>query len=260
MGMGVKVKVWGDYALFSRPELKVERYSYDVMTPSAARGILEAIYWHPGMRWIIDKIYVKNPIHFTSVRRNEVKSKVLASNVLSAYNGGKKPLYISSKEEIVQRASMILTNVEYVIEAHFEMTEKANETDNPGKFKDIMMRRLRRGECYHMPYFGCREFPANFALCEEEEIKTAFDDVPEKDFGLMLFDMDYSDKENISPMFFRAVMKRGVIDLQNCEVIRLFCRRLRNIMKTWQRRERYLSLDGAVQKYLIKSICLKREM
>ena len=82
MGMGVKVKVWGDYALFSRPELKVERYSYDVMTPSAARGILEAIYWHPGLRWIIDKIYVKNPIHFTSVRRNEVKSKVLASNVL----------------------------------------------------------------------------------------------------------------------------------------------------------------------------------
>lgn len=115
---------------------------------------------------------------------------------------------------------MILTNVEYVIEAHFEMTEKANETDNPGKFKDIMMRRLRRGECYHTPYFGCREFPANFALCEEEEIKTAFDDVPEKDFGLMLFDMDYSDKENISPMFFRAVMKHGVIDLQNCEVIR----------------------------------------
>ena len=220
MGMGVKVKVWGDYALFSRPELKVERYSYDVMTPSAARGILEAIYWHPGLRWIIDKIYVKNPIQFTSVRRNEVKSKILASNVLSAYNGGKKPLYISSKEEIVQRASMILTNVEYVIEAHFEMTENANKTDNPGKFKDIMMRRLRRGECYHMPYFGCREFPANFALCEKEEIKTAFDDVPEKDFGLMLFDMDYSDKENISPMFFRAVMKRGVIDLQNCEVIR----------------------------------------
>ena len=80
------------------------------------------------------------------------------------------------------------------------MTENANKTDNPGKFKDIMMRRLRRGECYHMPYFGCREFPANFALCEKEEIKTAFDDVPEKDFGLMLFDMDYSDKENISPM------------------------------------------------------------
>jgi len=220
MGIGVKVRVWGDYALFSRPELKVERYSYDVMTPSAARGILEAIYWHPGLKWVIDKIHVKKPINFTSVRRNEVKSKISRSNMLSAYNGVDKPLYISSKEEIVQRASVILTNVEYVIEAHFEMTEDANATDNPGKFKDIMMRRLRRGECYHMPYFGCREFPANFALCEEKEIKTAFDDVPEKDLGLMLFDVDYTDKENISPMFFRAVLKQGVLDLRNCEVIR----------------------------------------
>ena len=119
MGMGVKVRVWGDYALFTRPEMKVERCSYDVITPSAARGILEAIYWHPGMRWIVDKIYVKNPIQFTSVRRNEVKSKILASNVLQAYNGGDKPLYISSKAEIVQRASILLTKVEYVIQAHF---------------------------------------------------------------------------------------------------------------------------------------------
>ena len=220
MGKGVKVKVWGDYALFSRPEFKVERCSYDVMTPSAARGILEAIYWHPGMRWIVDKIYVNNPIRFPSVRRNEVKSKVLVSDVLTVYNGASKPLYISSKEEIVQRASMILTNVEYVIEAHFEMTEKANETDNPGKFKDIMMRRLRRGECYHMPYFGCREFPAHFALCEEEEIQGVYSEVAEKDLGFMLFDMDYADKENIQPMFFRAIMRYGVLDLQDCEVIR----------------------------------------
>ena len=93
MGMGVKVRVWGDYALFSRPEMKVERCSYDVITPSAARGILEAIYWHPGMKWCIDKIYVKKPVKFTSVRRNEVKSKVSASKVLEAYNGGMKPLY-----------------------------------------------------------------------------------------------------------------------------------------------------------------------
>ena len=102
MGMGVKVRVWGDYALFSRPELKVERCSYDVITPSAARGILEAVFWHPGLKWVIDRIYVKNPIRFTSVRRNEVKSKVLASNVLQAYNGAQKPLYISSKADIVQ--------------------------------------------------------------------------------------------------------------------------------------------------------------
>lgn len=220
MGIGVKVKVWGDYALFSRPELKVERYSYDVITPSAARGILEAIYWHPGLRWNIDRIYVKNPICFTSVRRNEVKSKVSASNVLQVYNGADKPLYINTKNEIVQRASTILCDVCYVIEAHFEMTEKANETDNPGKFKDIMMRRLRRGECYHMPYFGCREFPAHFCLCEEEEIHTAYDDVSERDLGLMLYDMDYSNKDNIQTMFFRAVLKKGVLDLRNCEVIR----------------------------------------
>ena len=220
MGVGVKVNVWGDYALFSRPELKVERYSYDIITPSAARGILEAIYWHPGMRWIIDKIYVKNPIQFTSVRRNEVKSKILASNVLQAYNGADKPLYISTKEDIVQRASQLLCNVSYTIEAHFEMTEKANASDNPGKFKDIIMRRLRKGECFHMPDLGCREFPANFALCEEEEIHTAYDVVEEKDLGIMLFDMDYSDPENIQPMFFRAVMRHGVVDLRDCEVLR----------------------------------------
>lgn len=220
MGVGVKVSVWGDYALFSRPELKVERCSYDIITPSAARGILEAVYWHPGMRWIIDRIYVKNPIQFTSVRRNEVKSKILASNVMQAYNGAEKELYISTKDEIVQRASLLLTNVSYVIEAHFEMTDKANTSDNPGKFKDIVMRRLRRGECYHMPYFGCREFPANFALCEESEIRTAYDVVPEKDMGYMLFDMDYTDPENIQPMFFRAVMCHGVVDLRDCEVVR----------------------------------------
>lgn len=220
MGIGVKVKVWGDYALFSRPELKTERYSYDVMTPSAARGILEAIYWHPGMEWVIDKIYVKKPIQFTSIRRNEVKSKISANNVLSVYNGAQKELFISTKADIVQRASTLLKDVEYVIEAHFEMTQQANDTDNPGKFKDIIMRRLRKGECYHTPYFGCREFPVNFNLCEEEEIHTAYDVMEEKDLGLMLYDMDYSDPENIQPMFFRAVMKRGVLDLRDCEVIR----------------------------------------
>jgi len=220
VAVGVKVRVWGDYALFSRPEMKVERCSYDVMTPSAARGILEAVYWHPGMKWVIDRIYVVKPIQFTSIRRNEVKSKISANNVLSAYNGALKPLYISSKAEIVQRASLLLCDVEYVIEAHFEMTEQANETDNPGKFKDIIMRRLRRGECYHTPYFGCREFPVNFCLCEEDAIVTAYDGVEEKDLGYMLFDMDYSDRANIQPMFFRAVMKNGVLDLRDCEVIR----------------------------------------
>ena len=220
MAKGVRVKVWGDYALFSRPEMKVERCSYDVMTPSAARGILEAVYWHPGMRWIIDKIYVNKPIQFTSVRRNEVKSKVSSNNVLPVYNGSPKRLYLSSKAEIVQRSSILLRNVEYVIEAHFEMTDKANISDNSGKFKDIIMRRLRKGECFHTPYFGCREFPVRFCLCEEEEIHTAYSDEDERDLGFMLYDMDYSNPENIQPMFFRAIMKKGVIDLKDCEVIR----------------------------------------
>lgn len=220
MAMGVKIRVWGPYALFSRPEMKVERCSYDVITPSAARGILEAIYWHPGMRWIVDKIYVKKQIRFTSVRRNEVKSKISANNVLQVYNGADKPLYISTKEDIVQRASILLSDVEYVIEAYFEMTDRAEPTDNPGKFKDIIMRRLRKGECWHMPYFGCREFPAQFALYEEDDVQTWYDAVSEKDLGYMLYDMDYLDPNNIQPMFFRAIMRYGCLDLRDCEVIR----------------------------------------
>lgn len=220
MAMGVRVKVWGDYALFTRPEMKVERCSYDVITPSAARGILEAIYWHPGMRWIVDQIYVRKPIQFTSVRRNEVKSKVSANNVLPVYNGNAKPLYISSKADIVQRASLLLRDVEYVIEAHFEMTAKASEGDNPGKFKDIVMRRLRKGECFHTPYFGCREFPVKFCLCEEENIQTAYEDEEARDLGFMLYDLDYSNLRDIRPMFFRAVMRKGVLDLRDCEVVR----------------------------------------
>lgn len=219
MSVGLRVRVWGDMALFSRPEMKVERCSYDVITPSAARGILEAIFWHPGLRWVIDKIYVMKPIQFTSIRRNEVKSKILASNVLSVVNGLKKPLYISARDDIVQRASLLLKDVEYIIEAHFEMTEQANETDNTGKFKDIMMRRLKSGKCYHTPYFGCREFPVFFEVFEGEEIKTAYPD-SEKDLGFMLYDFDYSDPNDIQPMFFRAVMKDGVLDVRDCEVIR----------------------------------------
>lgn len=219
MSHGVRVRVWGELALFSRPEMKVERCSYDVMTPSAARGVLEAIYWHPGMRWVVDRIYVRKPIQFTSIRRNEVKSKVSANNVLSVINGSAKPLYISTKEDIVQRAAILLRDVDYVIEAHFELTDQANDTDNSGKFKDIIMRRLRRGECYQMPYLGCREFPAHFQLFEEEEVDSVYCGEV-RDLGYMLYDFDYSDPEEISPMFFRAVMRDGVLDVRDCEVVR----------------------------------------
>lgn len=219
MSHGVRIRVWGDYALFTRPEMKVERCSYDVMTPSAARGLLEAIYWHPGMRWVIERIHVRKPIQFTSIRRNEVKSKVLIGNVLTVMNGGEKPLFISSRQDIVQRAAILLKDVEYVIDAHFEMTDQANASDNPGKFKDVVMRRLKRGECYHMPYFGCREFPANFEWYENEDVETEYRGM-EKDLGYMLYDFDYSDSQDIQPMFFRAVLKDGVLDLKDQEVVR----------------------------------------
>ncbi|MCD7863302.1 MAG: type I-C CRISPR-associated protein Cas5c [Lachnospiraceae bacterium] len=218
MSYGIKMRVWGEYALFSRPEMKVERCSYDIMTPSAARGMLEAIFWHPGMKYCIDKIYVCNPIAFTTVRRNEVKSKISRDNVWKAMQGGNKSLYLSTKEDIVQRSSLLLRDVEYVIEAHFSMTEKANASDNPGKFKDILRRRLEKGECYHTPYFGTREFPARFSICTEDKIQTAYEG--EKDLGYMLYDLDYSDPENIQPMFFRAILHDGVLNLADCEVIR----------------------------------------
>lgn len=146
--MSIKMEVWGDYACFTRPELKTERYSYDVPTPSAARGMLESVYWHPGLTWIVDKIYVMNPIRFTNLRRNELKSKILASAILSEANG-KSVSYIDRNADIQQRATTMLRDVHYVIEAHFEMTENANESDNPGKFQDIIKRRLHRGRHIH---------------------------------------------------------------------------------------------------------------
>lgn len=210
--MSVKVEVWGDYTCFTRPEMKVERVSYDVMTPSAARGLLEAIYWHPGMRWQVDRIFVLSPIKFTNIRRNEVNSKISASKIKSLMTSGRGEAYIVTAEDIQQRASMVLMDVHYVIEAHFELTDKAAESDNQGKFCDIMRRRLEKGQCYHQPCFGCREFPASFRGWSGGEIQTAYPN-EEKDLGFMLYDLDYTDCRNIRPMFFRAAMKNGVINV-----------------------------------------------
>lgn len=218
--MSVKVEVWGDYACFSRPELKTERMSYDVMTPSAARGLLEAIYWHPGLRWVIDRIYVMQPIRFTGFRRNEVKSKISADNVRSAMSGGKQEVYLCTSEDIQQRAATVLQDVRYVIEAHFVMTDQAAPSDNAGKFCDIMRRRLEKGQCYHQPCFGVREFPAQFRLWPGGEIPTTGET---RDMGLMLYDMDYSDLRNITPMFFRAALENGVLNVpapESPEVLR----------------------------------------
>lgn len=215
--MSIKIEVWGKDALFCRGEMKTERVSCDVITPSAARGLIESIYYHPGLRWVIDRIYVLSPIRFTNLRRNEVKEKILSGNALQAANGTAKEPYIVTSRAIQQRAALMLQDVHYVIEAHFDMTENAAPSDNPGKFQDIIKRRLRRGQCYSQPYLGCRECTAHVRLWEDGEIPA----IPEtRDLGWMLFDMDYTDLENIQPMFFRAQMVNGVIDLRDCEVVR----------------------------------------
>ena len=213
--MSIKIEVWGDYACFSRPEMKTERVSYDVMTPSAARGLIESIYWHPGLRYCIDRIHVLEPIRFTNIRRNEVKSTLLASKALSAAKSGETLALIPS-QDIQQRAALILQDVHYVIEAHFDMTDKAAPGDNPGKFQDILRRRLQRGQAYSQPYFGCREFPASFREWPGGAIPTI--DLTQ-DLGWMLYDLDYRDLQKIQPQFFRAALERGVLDCRKVEVV-----------------------------------------
>ena len=213
----IQLEVWGDYALFSRPELKVERMSYDVPTPSAARGLVEAIYYHPGLCWHIDRVYVLEPIRFVSVCRNEVDSKLPATAARAAAQGSKTPLYLPSSQSIVPRASLVLQKVDYVIEAHFTMTDRAAPGDNPGKFQDIVTRRMERGQCFHTPYFGCREFPAYFRRWPGGPIP-AIDET--RDLGLMLYDFDYTDPKNITPTYFRARLDHGVVEMADCEVLR----------------------------------------
>ena len=202
--MPISLEVWGDHALFTRLELKSERVSYDVMTPSAARGLLESIYWHPGLRWVIDRIHVCAPIRFTDLRRNEVKSTVSARTARTVMERGKGALYLVTSQDIQQRAAMLLRDVRYVIDA--------SASDNAGKFQDIVRRRIERGQFYSQPYFGCREFPAQFKACEApppcpEELTGV------RDLGYMLWDLDYSDPENITPLFFRAALRDGVLEV-----------------------------------------------
>ena len=213
--MAIQVEVWGDYACFTRPEMKTERVSYDIMTPSAARGLLESIYWHPGFRWIIERIHVCSPIRFTNIRRNEVKDTISARKVKGVMEKGCGELYLTAPDSIQQRAAMVLRDVRYVIDAHFEMTDHAAPGDNPGKFQDILRRRLRKGQCYHQPCFGCREFPANFREWPGGSIPAL---KVTQDLGFMLHSLDYSDSANIRSQFFRAKLVDGVMECRDVEV------------------------------------------
>lgn len=212
MSYGIKLLVWGDYACFTRPEMKAERVSYDVITPSAARGILDAIHWKPAIRWVVDRIHVLNEIRFDNIRRNEVEGKIPARNVMEAMRGKEVDLhqYAATKEERQQRAALILRDVAYVIEAHFELTDKAGPDDTEDKHYNMAVRRMRQGQCFHRPYFGCREFPANFRLIEGETMPASFHK-GERDLGWMLWDIDFDN--GMTARFFRAVMRDGVIEV-----------------------------------------------
>lgn len=214
MGYGIKLHVWGDRALFTRPEMKAERVSYDVITPSAARGILEAIHWKPAIRWVVDALLVLKPIRFESIRRNEIGNKLSAESVRRAIRAGRAGDLVSYVEDDrQQRASTLLRDVGYVISAHFELTDQAGPDDNVGKHLDIFNRRARRGQCFQAPCLGTREFPASFALVDEANQMPTPDPAMagDRDLGWMLHDLDFS--AGATPHFFRARMVDGLIEV-----------------------------------------------
>jgi CRISPR-associated protein Cas5d len=226
MPSSIKLHIWGDYACFTRPEMKAERVSYDVITPSAARGILEAIYWKPQIRWVVDKIHVLNPIRFTNIRRNEVGKK-MPSPDKKVMSGEKQPSVILIEDERQQRASLILTNVAYIIEARIDLLDRRFEKNGPemapneaaGKHLEMFNRRARKGQYFHHPCLGTREFPASFTLIESDsDIPTPHPDLSgEKELGFMLHDIEFNQDprtkkvKSTTPRFFRAEMKDGII-------------------------------------------------
>ena len=205
MSYGVKLKVWGSYACFTRPEMKVERVSYDVITPSAARGILEAIYWKPAIRWVIDRLHVLNPIRFDNIRRNELAGRLSTAKVKTAMKDGNSPVETFIESDRQQRAAMVLRDVAYVIEAHFDF--KGDEDNVPAKHREILERRARKGQCFNQPYLGCREFSAGFEWVDGDPPRSQL--TGERDLGWMLHDIDF--ENGMEARFFRASMRDGII-------------------------------------------------
>ena len=234
MSRGFKIIVEGDYALFTRPEMKLERVSYDVPTPGALEGLLKSVYWKPAIRYVIDKIVVYNPIDFVNVRCNEVKDKVSLSKVKSQMNGKGGNPCIYTSEERTQRASMLLTNVRYGIAFHFEMTglKSTKEDEDEKKHYNIIKRRLEKGQCFRTPCFGCAEFPVRkIRLVEDFDLSrispeiTAMGDV---DLGFMSYKVEFLDKgipvnndwnhpvfsDRASTVYYRPHMINGIIDVR----------------------------------------------
>ncbi len=220
MSYGIRLEVWGTYACFTRPEMKVERVSYDVITPSAARAILEAIYWKPQIRWHVRRLHVLAPIQFTNIRRNEVASKISARTAATAMKAGSGALGLYIEEDRQQRAALVLKDVRYGIEADFEILDPRFEKNGPamsandaaGKHLDMFRRRAAAGQYFHHPYLGCREFAADFTLVENSfSVPSPYLGQPEKELGYMLHDIDFT--RDRTPRFFRATLRDGAIEV-----------------------------------------------
>lgn len=218
MGYGITIRIQGDYALFTRPEMKVERVSYDVITPSAARGIIEAIYWKPAIQWVIDRIHVMREIEFTNVRRNEVSKKVSEPEARRRMNGANEPFFLSATDDRQQRAALVLKDVDYVVEAHFDLVDsKKGPDDTVEKHYNMALRRLRKGQHFHQPSLGTREFAAQVELMDEKNLPVSLLKGT-RDLGWMLYDMDFRNPQDIRPRFFNAKLVDGIIDLTHVEV------------------------------------------
>ncbi|MBI2422530.1 MAG: type I-C CRISPR-associated protein Cas5 [Candidatus Hydrogenedentes bacterium] len=200
------VRARGPLAIFTRPELKVERVSYPVMTPSAARGLLEAILWKPAIRWRIERIKVLNEIKFTAFRRNEINNKAVAPKASVIKEGGAMTPYYAD-EDRAQRNTVALKDVDYVIEAHFEMTANAGPEENLKKFTEMFLRRLEKGQHFHHPYLGCRECAADVTIAEHAATPIESNE----DLGIMLWDIDFG--KNNRPRFFHARLRDGVLEV-----------------------------------------------
>ena len=217
MAFGVRLHVWGDRACFTRPEMKAERVSYDVPTPSAARGIVEAIHWKPEITWVIDRIHVLRPIRFQSFRRNEVGAKVSASLAERAMRAGNLTgVGLAADANRQQRAATILLDVAYIIEAHFELT-MGGGAGEAAKHLSMFKRRAAAGQCFHRPCLGTREFAAEFELVPDGAPLPSSElpaEQQERDLGWMLHDIDFA--EGRMSRFFRARLRGGVLDVAAC--------------------------------------------
>jgi CRISPR-associated protein Cas5d len=206
------LELTGPYACFTRPEMKVERVSYDVMTPSAARACFEAILWKPAIRWQVRKIEVLKPIRWINLRRNEVASVVSTRNVETAMKTGKGDLGLYIEEDRQQRAGLFLRDVAYRVHAELEFLRERDPDASPAKYHEMFERRARRGQCVNQPYLGCREFAAAFRLIEDPSIEPAAI-ADTRDLGFMLHDLDFSRPSDPQPRFFRAQLEAGAVDI-----------------------------------------------